>query len=131
MKEEKRIYVVVAETVQTSAGNIVQPCGRVAAQVAHVVSKMQIERHRHINSGKFTPITTIVLAASDSREMNHTMRLCWRSHLEVTYFEDANEPVYGPDPVLTAICTEPISQERAAVFQALSLWEHGKSLPIC
>jgi len=73
MSEEKRIYVVVAETVDTPNGVAVQPCGRIAAQCAHVVSQMQVFRH-HLAApevvdiyGLLKPSTTIVLAARDSK----------------------------------------------------------------
>ena len=49
--KEKRIYVVVAETVQVPSDSVwmeretvSQPPGRIAAQVGHVVSKMRVVR---------------------------------------------------------------------------------------
>lgn len=125
LTEEKRIYVVVAETVDTSNGVVVQPCGRIAAQCAHVVSKM-----RAVVDAGWCPITTIVLAARDSAEMEHVLHLINKDDdTETVTFHDTNSDVYGPGEVLTAICTLPIEPWKlAGITDYLPLWEHGRNL---
>ena len=115
--EEKRIYCVVAQTVQhplevetfislpccegstrskyvrgENTRTIVQVPGRIAAQVGHAVSKMRYNLLAHeieeasVKAAKankkrsfgvppFQPITTIVLGARDSFELDHVYRL--------------------------------------------------------
>src|SRR5271157_2128212 len=117
--DKKIIYVVVAETVQhpltrTIIGDhlarldntrtIVQVPGRLGAQAAHVVSKMRYtqlahefealiklskNRKRVFGVPPFTPITTIILGARDSFELEHVYNLLRKFGGIMTYkFED-------------------------------------------
>jgi hypothetical protein len=128
--DNKRIYVVVAKTVtipkhtvfpeltEVESSVIHQPVGRIAAQVGHVVSRMRVglvlknppKQVEWYTVDDFNvPVTTIVLSARDSKEMEHIEGLLEIAGLSYTTFYDTNEPVYGKyNEVLTAICTEPV-----------------------
>jgi hypothetical protein len=137
MDVEKRIYVVVAATVNgwNHDGKVLkvdQPWGRQVAQCAHVVSKMRW--NEAVNFGytttdaPFKSITTIVLQARDSRELQHVSDLLRNSNVVVTDFFDTN-PDYGTSgfepfmSVKTAICTEPVEKfKTVGVLDYLPLW---------
>lgn len=139
MTEEKRIYVIVAETVQTdllglisvdkpqrvimasttATKTIVQPKGRIAAQVAHVVSKM---RMREIAEHGTEPYTTIILGVPDSYNLQLRNFLLALNKIDAYQFYDTNDE-YGTHPVLTAICTKPIKRAEAGyALDYLNLW---------
>jgi hypothetical protein len=140
MSEERRIYVIVAETVQTptvtpaandgperlllcptaATKNIVQPRGRIAAQVAHVVSKMRLAAQDSVG---FMPYTTIILSVPDSYQLQFRAFLLETTARTRAYrFYDTNEE-YGQDEVLTAICTEPVFRKQLGfAFDYLNLW---------
>ena len=160
MSEEKRIYCVVAQTVQTpllyaiEAGgttlkrvsdtrSIVQAPGRIAAQVGHAVSRMRYsELAREIEAmtiktltkhGKrrlpmcptFHPITTIVLGARDSFELEHVYGLLRDVRGILAYkFNDTNFDVYGDtSEVTTAFATVPVEPSSVVgVLDYLTLW---------
>ena len=159
MSEEKRIYVVLANTVQNplipvsvvnavttwksmklvptpQTKTIVQPAGRLIAQAAHVVSKVrshmlhkQLSGHSSDRTKKlfvFEPITTIVLSARDSFELNHVRFLLHKIGIRAHDFYDTNQPDYG-DPeseVMTAIATEPVTpDEVVGILDYLPLWK--------
>lgn len=142
--EVKRIYVVVAETVEGPNGPVVQPCGRIAAQVGHVVSKMRVlENNRHIvenvhgkgsrrkvlniASAPVQPFTTIVLAARDAREMIHIVQLLAYNGVDHATFIDDN-PEYAGGQQMTAICTYPVDRYKVSgITDYLPLWSHGKN----
>lgn len=161
---EKRIYCVVANTVQTPLSElvvdrpstktkhtklqytdetrtVVQPAGRLIAQAAHVVSKMRMAvladtLYKTAKAGKknpltweettaFTPITTIVLAARDSFELNHVLDLLTHANVSVHTFHDFNQPDYGDvtREVMTAIATEPVEPGQVVgILDYLPLW---------
>lgn len=129
---EKRIYVVVAETVQNPDGKrIVQVCGRNMAQCAHVVSGMQVKR---ITAPPalitFESCTTIVLAARDSKEMEHIRRLLRTASISHEVFHDTNLEVYETkEEIFTAICTQPIEAVQVeGILDYLPLWGHSKEI---
>jgi len=135
---EKRIYCVVAQTVQTfttevatkshlalrsteSTRTVVQPAGRLIAQAAHVISKVRIEMlvntliierkpKNLLPAYSFEPITTIILSARDSYELYHVLNLLNKARLSVHSFYDFNQPDYGSPTceVMTSIATEPV-----------------------
>jgi peptidyl-tRNA hydrolase len=154
MADEKRIYVVVAETVDTPSGVVNQSCGRMAAQCAHVVSKMQVHRITSLDSQKgrvrlaleaiaslvqiltslklksphkLKPCTTIVLAVRDSRELNHIEALLAKFGHEHFTFVDSNPGVYGDGvEISTAVCTLPVyAIDMTLILGYLHCWEHG------
>ncbi len=161
--EEKRIYVIVAETVQnplemmfiapkhyvlrptSDTKTIVQPKGRIGAQIGHVVSQMR----QHILLEAATPhifrkgrrkarfsewfidvrelatqaITTIVLAARDSYELEFRSYLIRKAGVHLHSFYDINEAIYGRGRVMTAVCTEPVEPEKlCGITDYLELW---------
>lgn len=139
MSEEKRIYVIVAETVQneligaisidspsrtifvptTATKTIVQPKGRIVAQVAHVVSKM---RTKSIDRNGTRPYTTIVLSVPDSYQLAFRAFLLNKNDVSFYTFFDTNEE-YGTGEVRTAICTEPIERKQLGyALDYLNLW---------
>jgi len=163
----QRIYVVAAETVQAPMGldlegggerlfrppesvTVRQPHGRIAAQVAHVVSLVRLGMAHHVMmngrlaqvpSGKnlydnlydylnevwtklATPITTVILSARDSYELHHVYRLLEQvPRARVQAFYDENTEAYGPGKVMTAIATEPVvPAAMAGTLDYLPLW---------
>ena len=139
MSEEKRIYVIVAETVQTdllglisvdkptrtilasttATKTVVQPKGRIAAQVAHVVSKMRMSTVSDYGSA---PYTTIILGVPDSYNLQLRDFLLEQNKVKVYRFRDENEE-YGKSSICTAICTEPITRTAAGyALDYLTLW---------
>lgn len=128
MSEEKIIYVVVAGTVDTPNGVIVQPCGRIAAQCAHVVSKMRMVLARATGHLVYQPITTIVLSAPSNHSLHDLyciLKEGWEG-IPVETFFDTNLEVYGSAlGFMTAICTHPVTvAEIGDQFQQLLLWSH-------
>jgi hypothetical protein len=132
-QEEKRIYVIVAETVQTTTGSfrdfrsVKQPIGRIGAQIGHVVGKMRASRAHRLKES-YTPITTIVLAARDSAELRNMGTVLSLGSIRCYLFFDSNEE-YGRtaagdiNEVLTAICTDPIHPDlRLGLIDHLPLW---------
>jgi hypothetical protein len=128
VSEEKRIYVVVAETVKADAAHtltVVQPAGRIAAQVAHVVSKMRVAMQ-----AKYEPITTIILSVPDSSGLKHIDHVLAMSDLAYETFWDTNEEYgkgFSPDyqilSAMTALCTYPIDPtRREGLLDHLPLW---------
>ena len=123
--EDKRIYCVVATTVQRPTGlstcvengmwSLRQPAGRLAAQAAHAVSKARMAMLKHwvqppngihpsyLNSedcetyweSMMQPITTISLGARDSFELIHVANLLEHDKIPVHKFIDSNQPDYG------------------------------------
>lgn len=125
---EKRLYVVVAGTVQVPASTapgrgertVVQPWGRQAAQACHVVSKVRIKTYNGTES--FEPITTIILQARDSAELRHIATLFHKKKIIYSTFLDSN-PDYGPGFALTALSTWPIYKDQiVGVCDYLPLW---------
>ncbi len=122
---EKRIYVVVANKVDISPNlAIEQPMGRQVAQACHAVS---VVRHK-IDHGKkakeFKAITTIVLAARDSQELNHIANLMEKEEIPFEVFYDDNTEAYGPEvKVFTALASHPVEPiDLRGITDYLPLW---------
>lgn len=151
--QDHRIYVIVPKTVQTHlcpewikpgelyllrptsrTVSIPQPAGRIAAQCAHVTSRMRMRRMLKIspqyeNSQAFAEqlsdesITTIILSVEDSFQLDFYQRLLYEDGFKLTEFFDTNEE-YGVCSVRTAICTEPVRKEDAQkILGYLPLWD--------
>src|SRR6266550_1791420 len=125
--EEKRIYVVVAGTIQVPVvpdshkpplRTVVQPMGRQMAQACHVVSKL---RHGMPGSGDFIPVTTIILQARDSAEMFHIYGLLLKKQLGPVFFQD-NNPEYGPGDWPTALAVYAAPKKVIGTLDYLPLW---------
>lgn len=121
---ERRIYVLVAEKIRTTdMGVVLQPPGRQIAQAAHVVSRRRYEQCYQDPDTPWYPITTIILQARDSNELEHAEFLLLDNKIKVTEFWDSNMEAYGGGQYLTAICTEPIFKEQGAgSIDYLPLW---------
>lgn len=116
---EKRIFVVVATHVDGAHGwHIHQPVGRIAAQVAHVVSQMRISLAKQHGD---QPITTVVLSVPHSSALDHVNRTLRERNFRTFEFEDENDEYYTGTS-LTAICTEPTTA-RPIILQRLPLWD--------
>jgi hypothetical protein len=167
--EDQRIYVVVADTVQhplvaslmetiregdllklqrdpEATRTILQPAGRCAAQVGHVVSKVRVAMIKQYIRNSINrsdrlllkklrkadqmfwetacePYTTIVLAARDSFELNHVYNLLLESGIPVYDFLDENPEAYGPGQVRTAVATVPVEPIAVdGILDYLPLW---------
>lgn len=122
-----RIMVAVAENIEIlkdgKKARYKMEAGRIAAQVAHVVSRLRmayIMEHTRDHPGKarnlvsdllHTPITTIVLGARDSQEIKHIADLAEINNLLFEVFWDDNEAVYGSrDLVMTAVAIGPLDR---------------------
>jgi hypothetical protein len=140
LSEEKRIYVVVAQTVDTPNGVIIQPCGRAIAQACHAIGKMQVtSRIYHARDVQgiggrldfedmpFEEYTTIVLAARDSKELEHVNFLLATKGIPRHMFADNNDAVYGEHArICTALATVPVSPISIyGVLDYLPLWGHS------
>lgn len=119
MRSEKKIYVVVATHVHGANGwPIHQPVGRVAAQVAHVVSKMRVYLARKYGND---PITTLILSVPSLGDLYEVATDLRQRNMSVYEFEDDNEEYYR-GTCITAICTEPTTM-KPAILQRLPLWD--------
>jgi len=154
-KADKRIYCVVASTVQNGLIyregkplHVVQPIGRQIAQACHAVSTARyfMLRKSLLNAVKnvlkirpswlaetikllfpeaFTPVTTIILEARDSFELQHVYDLLQKEGISVYEFKDTEQPDYGDENsfVRTAIATEPVTREAVVgLLDYLPLW---------
>jgi len=158
---EKRIYVIVAETVQNplemkyiGAGHfimrptadtktIVQPIGRIGAQIGHVTSKMRMNYMldsvaralgkknvakypkafiEDLKSLADEAYTTIVFSVPDSYDLEFRHYLLRKAGVKTYPFYDQNDE-YGRGVIKTAITTEPVERERLlGVTDYLKLW---------
>jgi hypothetical protein len=149
MSVEKRIYAIFAQTVQpnvhsfaadsdpySSYGGITQPCGRILAQAVHV-GRLLGYALAPKDKGIYHAITTITLAARDSKEMEHVCAVLDLAKIPYEYFRDSNGPVYGEEynsvidvhaevQVMTAIITWPIDPDKVkGLLDYLPLWRHS------
>jgi peptidyl-tRNA hydrolase len=151
---EKRIFVVVAHTVDTPTGIVVQVPGRMAAQGGHALSRMKMHRllddiertYRIANKiakklGDKTEvignwrkiadrkITTIWLACRDSQELQHIADNLDRVGVGYYDFEDENDNLYGVGwHPRTALAAVPAAPERLeGITDYLPLWTPEKT----
>jgi hypothetical protein len=131
MTEETRIYVIVAATVSIpSRRTVIQPPGRQIAQACHVTSKLRHSMIKYDFDHKdhtwdvttFKPVTTIILQARDSAELDHVYGLLHKKRLKPVLFSDTNEPVYGPGAVVTALAVLATKKQVAGAVDYLPLW---------
>jgi peptidyl-tRNA hydrolase len=128
-------YTVSVGPIPGETHTIIQPGGRLAAQVGHIVDiittmtlKKYIHQHTCVDDellltcpkprfgGFWTslpkPMTRIILAARDSYELVHVHQLLKKAGIATYHFEDDNEEAYGPGvKIMTAIGTEPMHKE--------------------
>lgn len=118
--EHVRTVTVVAETVTFfKQGDLVKPtgihkmeCGRIAAQVGHVISRLKaqyaMDYNLPISFIGGTPITNIVLKARDNNELDHIMHIADQRDILCVRFYDDNKALFGDYKVLTAIALGPV-----------------------
>jgi hypothetical protein len=130
--EEKRIYVVVAGTIQgwRNARVVLQPAGRQIAQACHVVSKLRIRPaqldamdrlERDLGLPDFEPVTTIILQARDTAELFHVKCLASKKKLNPVTFYDNNSE-YGPGEYATAIAFYATKMQTVFICDYLPMW---------
>lgn len=123
--EEKRFYIIVPETVQTELVSRGMETGRLMAQVMHI--GRVVERRREFSNQLYEDVTTIILSARNTKEMNkilgelNVLRQVPDSNepaFPLSIYRDHNPPVYKtPDRVLTALCIGPV--EKSIVDSAI------------
>ena len=151
-KGEKRIYCVVAHTVQPleyetgrsfplqNVPATVQPPGRQIAQACHAVSLLRLFMAvKQPQPVELIPITTIILQARDTFELVHIQSLLNERRIFNYAFYDHDQPDYGSidtlaqspgdvgaGHVFTALATEPIDADQACtILDYLPLWGAG------
>jgi hypothetical protein len=132
--DDKRIYVVVAHTVNGLEGSVVeQPLGRQIAQACHAVS---LSRHEFIHhtrgrrSETFPNITTIILTARDTEEVRHLHKLLTAENIPFVAYQDENDEAYGVNHrPTTALATWPIeSVDVRGILDYLPLWGSSRHI---
>jgi peptidyl-tRNA hydrolase len=121
--EEKRIYIVVPETVQVQRRtclpwNVSMEPGRLMAQCAHVARKLENQQleHMHEQTGtvsRYKEMTTIVLSVRNSKELEKVAREAADATEFFHYFpfRDTNPGFYGTtEKVFTAFAVGPVTQ---------------------
>jgi hypothetical protein len=117
---EKRLYVVVAGSVDTNKGKIIQPPGRQIAQACHAVEYYRYEASK--SARPYEIMTKIILQARDSSELDHVLYLLRKKKIETFLFHDDN-PEYGVGIYPTAFCTEPVYKDQVVgILDYLPLW---------
>lgn len=128
--EEKRIYVVVAGTIQVPDGKgkktVVQPAGRQIAQACHVVSSLRHEYPSKDPLNIFKAYTTIILQARDSAELQHVWFLLYKKKLAPVGFWDTN-PEYGAGEWLTPVAATAVAafatkKQVVGILDYLPMW---------
>lgn len=137
--ENKRIYCVVAHTVQPliieddkpkhDVPSFVQPAGRQIAQACHAVSLMRLRmvglKGLPVRVIDALPITTIILQARDTFELVHIQKLLNDKGYVNYAFHDSDQPDYGDvlARIFTALATEPMTENQAVgILDYLPLW---------
>ena len=121
-KEEKRIYVIVAETVRAGSKTVLQPKGRQIAQACHVTSLMRIKEHIR-KPAPIKSITTIILSVDNSYQLAFYALQLADAGIHVDAFYDTNPAAYGSGEIRMAICTVPVKPGRVRdILKQLPLW---------
>ena len=127
----RRIYVVVAEEVDTPGGPVRQAPGRMCAQACHAVGRLRMWSllgHRmtkqRMEELADAETTTIVLSCRDSKELRHVRRLMEEAGVAHYVFADTNPAVYGTgEKVPTALATATVEPGRVeGILDYLPLW---------
>lgn len=139
--DELLTYTVVCETAtwkergSNKTGSYKMEAGRKAAQVGHAVSKLKLTYlMQHMTEMPIEqiaaqmccfPITSIVLQARDSEELEHIFRLALMKELPAVSFTDDNDAIYGKfNNPMTAVSIGPIfKHETKDIIDYLPLWK--------
>lgn len=117
---EKRIYVIVAATVDTDKGLVVQPAGRQIAQACHAANEVRVHNWEDLG---FQITTTIILQARNTAELEHVYNLLFEEGLNPVSFEDRN-PEYGGE-CTTAIAVYASFEDVIGLSDYLPLWGYA------
>lgn len=138
---EKRIYVVIAHTVDVPTGIVDQVPGRMAAQGGHAVGRMRLHMmltaactNKSLRTPEFRElltnfadekITTIWKSCRDSRELMHVQQLLFHAPIRFYEFQDENDPLYGVGVhPATALATYPATADDVeGILDYLPLWK--------
>lgn len=142
LRDTMRIVVVVAETLTYEKDGVPyrykMETGRQMAQACHAVSGLKLDYISAHSAGddskakgivnwlSLNPITTIVLKARDSEEIQHILYLAEEKNLLHFSFADENKEVYGTDQrILSAIAIGPLSSslQFSGITDYLPLWQ--------
>ena len=124
MKNEKRIYVVVPKKVIVPGKKLRMVCGRLMAQVAHVVSKLKLR----LKLDPDKEYTTIVLQVKNNEEL---LRMYVRFldtyskiyHLPCEIFWDTNFDFYGTGTPYATAFAAMLTKEHAEFFAGFKLYK--------
>lgn len=124
---EQRIFVVVPSYIKHRITDtpIQMECGRLIAQVAHVVSKLKLRQKLDPDIG----YTTIVLQVPNEEELKEiaTELLLDKRGLPCELFHDTNTDFYGtPNKVLTGVATLLTKKRGKSFFHNIGLWNCNK-----
>jgi hypothetical protein len=130
MENEKRIYVVVAATIQVplypntdrvGTRTVVQPAGRQIAQACHATNILRLMLTERVSLKQaFADTTTIILQARDSAEMLHVYELL-DNKFKPVLFGDEN-PEYGPGRHVTSLAVLATKTQVCGILDYLPLW---------
>jgi hypothetical protein len=126
MKNEKRIYVVIPKYVIVNGKMITMSCGRLMAQVAHVVSKLKLRLK--LNPDK--EYTTIVFAIHNNSYLEYGIHRFderikrYKQNIPYEFFKDTNPEFYGTkESVYTAFAAMMTKRQSKSLFKELKLYE--------
>jgi hypothetical protein len=128
--EDHKIYVVVAATIQVplypntdrlGTRTVIQPAGRQIAQACHVTNTLRILMSKKLGFEAFEEVTTIILQARDTLELNHVYDLLTDRKLGPVVFGDEN-PEYGPEKQVTAVAVLATPKQVFGILDYLPLW---------
>lgn len=122
IKEEKRIYIIVPETVDILVNKkptrIKMVSGRLMAQCSHVGRKLENQYFDDGCDNPYREITTIVLGVRNSKELHKINNDLYSKMIDLlcdmtlhAQFYDKNKELYHTkDGILTAIAVGPIKK---------------------
>jgi len=110
-----RLYAIVPRTLYDKKGNnITMTCGRMAAQVAHIMGKIA-------KAGIDTPsIDLIILQVSNSKELEKVKSELVISSVDHEEYLDTNKAYEGE--LLTTLALYPIERGSCAALRELKPW---------
>jgi hypothetical protein len=119
---EKRIFVIVPLYVKPDPRKdllLKMSCGRLMAQVAHVVSKLKIR----LGIGPDEETTTIILTVLNDRQLIEKLLGLAGANVHYEVFEDSNPKFYGTKrKIPTALATLLTKKKGKKFFWNLELW---------
>lgn len=117
---EKRIYVVLASTLDLPSGDKREmSCGRNIAQACHAVSKLKLKLGLNWQDEH----TTVVLKVADTKALLKVLDKIHASKVEYEVFRDTNWEVYGTEfSLLTAVVCYCSKKKGKSLFYGMDSW---------